>query len=161
MNIVHFLHNIFIYITDIVGECAKKNRISPKPSEHRTELPQVFSQKCVRLPLRHGACRIPFPLLQPMPPTHIGVVLLRVPAFKVSGTPKCPFHKWQPVDSRLPVRSLMAVALCGHRTDRHKRTDDSHEYTHHRDKGLKLPTGITLIISSSFTLRLLKSNSNS
>ncbi len=28
--------------TYIISQCAKKNRISPKPSEHRTELPQVF-----------------------------------------------------------------------------------------------------------------------
>ena len=52
--------------TDIVGERGKQKRILPELLEHRAELPQVFSQKRVRLPLRHGACRIPFPRLQPV-----------------------------------------------------------------------------------------------
>lgn len=68
---------------------------------------------------------------------------------------------WQPVDSRLPVRFLMASVPCGHGTDRQKRTEDSHEYTHHRIRGLKFPMGTTEIAPSSFILRLLKSNSNS
>ena len=46
--------------TDIVGERGKQERILPELPEHRAELPQVFPQKRVRLPLRHGACRIPF-----------------------------------------------------------------------------------------------------
>ena len=73
----------------------------------------------------------------------------------------CPLEWWQPVDSRLPVRSLMAAVPCGHGTDRQKRTEGSHEYTHHRVKGLKFPMGTTVITPSSFTFRLLKSNSNS
>ena len=48
--------------TDIVGERGKQERILPELPEHRAELPQVFPQKHVRLPLRHGACRIPFAL---------------------------------------------------------------------------------------------------
>ncbi len=46
--------------TDIVGERGKQERILPELPEHRAELPQVFSQKRVCLPLRHGACRISF-----------------------------------------------------------------------------------------------------
>ena len=52
--------------TDIVGECAKQGRIRPELPEHGDELPQVFPQERVRLPLRHGTCRIPFALLQPV-----------------------------------------------------------------------------------------------
>ena len=40
-------------------------------------------------------------------------------------------------------------------------TEDSHEYTHHRVRGFKFPMGTTVITPSSFTFRLLKSNSNS
>ena len=69
--------------TDIVGERGKQKRILPELLEHRAELPQVFSQKRVRLPLRHGACRIPFPRLHLMTPAHVWVVFLRVPAFEV------------------------------------------------------------------------------
>ena len=147
--------------TDIESQRAKQNAVRPKTAEHLTELPQVFPQECVRLPLRHGACRIAFARQDFVPPTNIRVVFFRVPAFKISGTPKCPFHKWQPVDSRLPVRSFMASVPCGHGTDRQKRTEDSHEYTHHRVRGLKFPMGTTVITPSSFTFRLLKSNSNS
>ena len=43
----------------IVGKRGKQERILPKLPEHRAELPQVFPQKRVHLPLRHGACRIP------------------------------------------------------------------------------------------------------
>lgn len=68
---------------------------------------------------------------------------------------------WQPVDSRLPVRPFMASVPCGYGTDHQKRTEDSHEYTHHRVRDLKLPMGTTVITPSSFTLRLLKSNSSS
>ena len=49
----------------------------------------------------------------------------------------------------------------GHGADRQKGTEDSHEYTHHRVRGLKFPIGTIEIAPSSFTLRLLKSNSNS
>ena len=38
--------------TDIVGERGKQERILPELPEHRAELPQVFPQKRVRLPLR-------------------------------------------------------------------------------------------------------------
>ena len=70
-----------------------------------------------------------------------------------------PLEKWQTVDCRLPVHSLSAADPCGHGTDRQKRTEDSHEYTHHFSKGLKLPMG-TMVKPSSFTFRLLKSNSS-
>ena len=46
--------------TNIVGERGKEQTIFPELPEHRAEFPQVFSQKRVRLPLRHGTCRIPF-----------------------------------------------------------------------------------------------------
>lgn len=46
--------------TDIVGKRGKQKRILSKLPEHRTELPQVFPQENVCLPLRHGTCRIPF-----------------------------------------------------------------------------------------------------
>ena len=52
--------------TDIVGERGKEQTVTPELAEHGAELPQVFPQERVRLPLRHGACRIPFPRLQPM-----------------------------------------------------------------------------------------------
>lgn len=147
--------------TDIVGERGKEQTIFPELPEHRAEFPKIFPQERVRLPLRHGACRIPFARLQPMPVPYIRVVFLRVPAFKVFRASHSPLKWRQPVDSRLPVRSLMAAVPCGHGTDRQKRTENSHEYTHHRVRGLKLPIGTTEITLSSFTLRLLKSNSNS
>ena len=147
--------------TDIVGERGKQERILPELPEHRAELPQVFPQKRVRLPLRHGACRIPFARLQPMSISYIRVMFFRMPALKILRASYCPLEWWQPVDSRLPVRSLMAAVPCGHGTDRQKRTEDSHEYTHHRVRGLKFPMGTTVITPSSFTFRLLKSNSNS
>ena len=71
-----------------------------------------------------------------------------------------PLEKWQTVDCRLPVRPLLAADPCRHGTDRQKRTEHYHEYTHHFSKGLKLPMG-TMVKPSSFTFRLLKSNSNS
>ena len=52
--------------TDIVGERGKEQTVTPELAEHGAELPQVFPQKRVRLPLRHGACRIPFPRLHLM-----------------------------------------------------------------------------------------------
>ena len=77
------LHNKIAYITDIVGERGKQKRILPELLEHRAELPQVFSQKRVRLPLRHGACRIPFPRLQPMSISYIRVMFFRMPALEL------------------------------------------------------------------------------
>ena len=106
--------------TDIVGERGKEQTVTPELAEHGAELPQVFPQENVRLPFRHGTCRIPFPRLQPVTPAHVWVVFLRVPALKVAGTQKCSFHKRQAVNCRLPVRFLLAADLCGHRTDRHK-----------------------------------------
>ena len=155
------LHNKIAYITDIVGERGKEQTVTPELAEHGAELPQVFPQERVRLPLRHGACRIPFPRLQPMSISYIRVMFFRMPALKILRASYCPLEWWQPVDSRLPVRSLMAAVPCGHGTDRQKRTEDSHEYTHHRVRGLKFPMGTTVITPSSFTFRLLKSNSNS
>lgn len=147
--------------TDIVGKRGKQERILPELSEHRAELPQVFPQKRVRLPLRHGVCRIPFPRLQPMSISYIRVMFFRMPALKILRASHRPLKWRQPVDSPLPVRSLMAAVPCGHGTDRQKRTEDSHEYTHHRVRDLKLPMGTTEIAPSSFTFRLLKSNSSS
>ena len=130
--------------TDIVGERGKEQTVTPELAEHGAELPQVFPQERVRLPLRHGACRIPFPRLHLMPPAHIWVVLFRMPAFKIFRAAHSPLEKWQTVDCRLPVRPLLAAALCGHGTDRHKRTEHHHEYTHHLGRGLKLPIGMTV-----------------
>ena len=67
--------------TDIVGERGKEQTVTPEFAEHGAELPQVFPQERVRLPLRHGACRIPFPRLQPVSIPHIRVMFFRVPAF--------------------------------------------------------------------------------
>ena len=122
--------------TDIVGERGKEQTVTPELTEHGAELTQVFPQECVRLPLRHGACRIPFPRLHLMPPAHIWVVLFRVPALKIFRAAHSPLHEWQAVDCRLSVRSLLAADLCGHGTDRQQRTEDSHEYTHHLGRGL-------------------------
>ena len=122
--------------TDIVGERGKEQTVTPELAEHGAELPQVFPQERVRLPLRHGACRIPFPRLQPMSISYIRVMFFRMPALKILRASHRPLKWWQPVDSRLPVRSLMASVPCGHGTDRQKRTEDSHEYTHHLGRGL-------------------------
>ena len=130
--------------TDIKSQRAKQNRICPEPAEHGDKLPQVFAQERVRLPLRHGACRIPFARLQPMSPAYIGIMFFRVPALKILRASHRPFERRQAVDCRLPVRSLLAAALCGHGTDRHKRTEHHHEYTHHLGRGLKLPIGMTV-----------------
>ena len=69
--------------TDIVGERGKEQTVTPELAEHGAELPQVFPQKRVRLPLRHGACRILFPRLHLMTPAHVWVVFLRVPALEL------------------------------------------------------------------------------
>ena len=96
-----------------------------------------------------------------MPISHIRVMFFRVPAFNILRASHRPLKWRQSIDSRLPVRSFMVSVPCEHGTDRQKRTEDSHEYTYHLNKGLKLPMGTTEITPSSFTLRLLKSNSNS
>ena len=122
--------------TDIVGERGKEQTVTPELAEHGAELPQVFPQKRVRLSLRHGACRIPFPRLQPVSIPHIRVMFFRVPAFKILRTPNCPLERRQVVDCRLPVRPLLTAVPCGHGADRQQRTEDSHEYTHHLGRGL-------------------------
>ena len=60
--------------TDIVGERGKEQTVTPELAEHGAELPQVFPQENVRLPFRHGTCRIPFPRLQPVTPAHVWVI---------------------------------------------------------------------------------------
>ena len=130
--------------TDIVGERGKEQTVTPELAEHGAELPQVFPQKRVRLSLRHGACRIPFPRLQPVSIPHIRVMFFRVPAFKILRTPNCPLERRQAVDCRLPVRPLLTAVPCGHGADRQQRTEDSHEYTHHLGRGLELPMGMTV-----------------
>ena len=122
--------------TDIVGERGKEQTVTPELAEHGAELPQVFPQKRVRLSLRHGACRIPFPRLQPVSIPHIRVMFFRVPAFKILRTPNCPLERRQAVDCRLPVRPLLTAVPCRHGADRQQRTEDSHEYTHHLGRGL-------------------------
>ena len=122
--------------TDIVGERGKEQTVTPELAEHGAELPQVFPQKRVRLSLRHGACRIPFPRLQPVSIPHIRVMFFRVPAFKILRTPNCPLERRQAVDCRLPVRPLLTAVPCGHGADRQQRTENSHEYTHHLGRGL-------------------------
>ena len=129
---------------DIVGERGKEQTVAPELAEHGAELPQIFPQERVRLPLSHGTCRIPFPRLHLMPPAHVGVVFLRVPALKILRTPNRPLERRQAVDCRLPVRPLLTAVPCGHGADRQQRTEDSHEYTHHLGRGLKLPMGMTV-----------------
>ena len=130
--------------TDIESQRAKQNRIYPEPAEHGDKLPQVFPQERVRLPFRHGACRISFARQNFMPPPHVWVVLFRVPALKILRAAHSPLEKWQSVDCHLPVRPLLTAVPCGHGTDRQQRTEDSHEYTHHLGRGLKLPIGMTV-----------------
>ena len=122
--------------TDIVGERGKEQTVTPELAEHGAELPQVFPQERVRLPFRHGACRILFPRLHPVSIPHIRVMFFRVPAFKILRTANRPLERRQAVDCRLPVRPLLTAVPCGHGTDRQKRTEDSHEYTHHLGRGL-------------------------
>ena len=122
--------------TDIVGERGKEQTVTPELAEHGAELPQVFPQKRVRLSLRHGACRIPFPRLQPVSIPHIRVMFFRVPALKIFRAAHSPLEKWQSVDCHLPVRPLLTAVPCGHGADRQQRTEDSHEYTHHLGRGL-------------------------
>lgn len=74
------LHNKIAYITNIVGKRGKEQAVFPELPEHRAELPQVFPQERVRLPFRHGACRIPFPRQKFMPVPYIRVMLFRVSA---------------------------------------------------------------------------------
>lgn len=130
------LHNKIAYITDIVGERGKEQTVTPELAEHGAELPQVFPQERVRLPFRHGACRIPFPRLHPVSIPHIRVMFLRVPALKILRTANRPLERRQAVDCRLPVRPLLTAVPCGHGADRQKRTEDSHECTHHLGRGL-------------------------
>ena len=146
--------------SDIVGKRGKQKTVFSELPEHRAEVPHVFPQECVSLSLRHGSCRIPFTRQNFVSPTHIRVMFFRVPALKIFRAAHSPLEKWQPVDCRLPVRSLLAADPCRHGTDRQKRTEHCHEYTHHFSKGLKLPMG-TMVKPSSFTFRLLKSNSSS
>lgn len=101
-----------------------------------------------------------FPLQELVPIAHIRVVLFRVPALKVFRATHRPLERRQTEDCRLPLRPLRTAILCRHGTDRPKGTEHNQQYTHHHERGLKLPTGITLRFSS-FTFRLLKSNSNS
>ena len=67
--------------THVVGKRGKQKTVFSELPEHRAELPQVFPQKHVRLPLRHGACRIPFSRQNSMTPAHVWVVFFRMPAF--------------------------------------------------------------------------------
>ena len=130
--------------TDIVGERGKEQTVTPELAEHGAELTQVFPQERVRLPLRHGVCRIAFPRLQPMSISYIWMMFFRVPALKILRTANRPLERRQAVDCRLPVRSLLTAVPCGHGADRQQRTEDSHEYTHHLGRGLKLPMGMTV-----------------
>ena len=104
--------------TDIVGERGKEQTVTPELAEHGAELPQVFPQENVRLPFRHGTCRIPFPRLQPVTPAHVWMVFLRMPALEILRTPNRPLERRQAVDCRLPVRPLLTAVPCGHGTDR-------------------------------------------
>ena len=130
--------------TDIVGERGKEQTVTPELAEHGAELTQVFPQERVRLPLRHGVCRIAFPRLQPMSISYIWMMFFRVPALKILRTANRPLERRQAVDCRLPVRPLLTAVPCGHGADRQQRTEDSHEYTHHLGRGLKLPMGMTV-----------------
>ena len=84
--------------TDIVGERGKEQTVTPELAEHGAELTQVFPQERVRLPLRHGTCRIPFAQLHPMTPAYVWVVFLRVPALKILRTANRPLERRQAVD---------------------------------------------------------------
>ena len=104
--------------TDIVGERGKEQTVTPELAEHGAELTQVFPQERVRLPLRHGVCRIAFPRLQPMSISYIWMMFFRVPALKILRTANRPLERRQAVDCRLPVRPLLTAVPCGHGTDR-------------------------------------------
>lgn len=78
------LHNIFVYITDIESQGTEQGRIHPELAEHADKLPQVFPQERIRLPFRHGFCRIPFPRQKFVTPTNIRVTFFRVPALKIA-----------------------------------------------------------------------------
>ena len=60
--------------SDIVGKRGEQKTVFPELPEHRAELPQVLPQERVRLPFRHGACRIPFARQNFVTPTHIWVI---------------------------------------------------------------------------------------
>lgn len=130
--------------SDIVGKRGKQKTVFSELPEHRAEVPHVFPQECVSLPLCHGSCRIPFARQQAVSVPHIRVVLFRVPALKILRTANRPLERRQAVDCRLPVRPLLTAVPCGHGADRQQRTEDSHEYTHHLGRGLKLPMGMTV-----------------
>ena len=53
-----------------------------------------------------------------MPPAHVWVVFLRMPALEILRTPNRPLERRQAVDCRLPVRPLLTAVPCGHGTDR-------------------------------------------
>jgi len=79
--------------TDIVGERGKEQTVTPELAEHGAELTQVFPQERVRLPLRHGVCRIAFPRLQPMSISYIWMMFFRVPALKILRTANRPLER--------------------------------------------------------------------
>ncbi len=115
------LHNIFVYITDIVGERGKQQAVFPETPEHGAELAEVFTQEYVRLTLRHRPCRVPFARQKPVPVADVGMVLFRVPALEVFRTAHRPFKERQTVNFRIP-RHLVAVVLRRHGADCEKRT---------------------------------------
>ena len=53
--------------SDIVGKRGKQKTVFSELPEHRAEVPHVFPQECVSLPLCHGSCRIPFARQQAFP----------------------------------------------------------------------------------------------
>ena len=146
--------------TDIVGECGKESDLSRTAGTSRRTSAGLSAK--VRPPAA-SSWYVPNIFL----PVATDVHTLHTDGDAQSASPQSisctyrPLERWQPVDSCLPVRSFMVAVLCGHGTDHQKRTEDSHEYTHHRVRGLKFPMGTTVITPSSFTLRLLKSNSSS
>lgn len=46
----------------------------PELAEYGAELPQVFPQERIRLPLRHGACQTPFPRQHLMSSAHVRII---------------------------------------------------------------------------------------
>lgn len=150
------LHNIFVYITDIVGKRGKQERIFPELAEHGTELPQILPQQRLALPACHCPCRIPLARLQLMTISNVRMMLFGVPPLKELDAAHRPLKPGQAI---YPCR-LHAAALCKQRADCQERKADYHYHPHHHDKGLKLPMGTTDSVSS-FTFWLLKSNSSS